>query len=127
MLFGTGFGIFQAPNQSAIIGAAPRASLATSMGVANTMRMLGSATGMAIAGTLYAQQQSARLSNLIDQGLAGELTERLSAIGAFQYVIFLASTIGVVSILTAFFTGNRSVPRIINETSSEEGGRVLER
>ena len=126
MLFGTGFGIFQAPNQSAIIGAAPRASLATSMGVANTMRMLGSATGMAIAGTLYAQQQAARLSDLIDQGLAGELTERLSVVGAFQNVIFLAAMVGIVSILTSFFTGNRFAPRGMTETLPGEGGQVFE-
>jgi EmrB/QacA subfamily drug resistance transporter len=125
MLFGAGMGIFQAPNQSAIISAAPRASLATSMGVANTMKMLGSATGMAIAGTLYAQQQAARLADFADRGLAGGLTERLSVIGAYQSVMFLAAMISVVSILTSFFTGNKA-PRGMPEVSNDQAGRVFE-
>ena len=90
------------------------------------MRMLGSATGMAIAGTLYAQQQAARLSNLVGQGIAADLTEKLSVVGAFQNVIFLGAMIGVVSIFTSFFTGNRLIPRVITETPGEESEPVLE-
>jgi len=105
LLFGVGMGIFMAPNQSAVIGAAPRTNLATSLGVSNTMRLLGSSVGMAVAGTLYAQQQLVYTAELTAGGTAPELVERLSVIESFQYVILLAAAISFVSILTAASIG----------------------
>lgn len=105
LLFGVGMGIFMAPNQSAVIGAAPRTNLATSLGVSNTMRLLGSSVGMAVAGTLYAQQQLVYTAELTAGGTAPELVERLSVIESFQYVIFLAAIVSFVSILTAASIG----------------------
>jgi EmrB/QacA subfamily drug resistance transporter len=105
LLFGLGMGVFMAPNQSAIIGAAPRRSLATAMGVANTMRLLGGAAGMAIAGTLYAYQQAAKFADMAGQDIAPGLMEQLSVIESFQFVIFLGAMISVLSIITAFLIG----------------------
>jgi predicted MFS family arabinose efflux permease len=62
LLFGAGMGAFNPPNQSAMIGATPRSSLATTLGVANTLRLLGSATGTAIGGTLYIRSKKQRNS-----------------------------------------------------------------
>ena len=104
-LFGIGMGVFMAPNQSAIISTVPRRHLATAMGVANTMRLLGGSTGLAIAGTLYARQQTASAAELTLQGIAPDMVERLAVIESFQYVIFLAAIISFISIVTSFFIG----------------------
>jgi EmrB/QacA subfamily drug resistance transporter len=108
LLFGTGMGIFMAPNQSAVVGAAPRANLTTALGVSNTMRLLGSSVGTAVAGALYAHQQLIYEAELTAGGTAPELVEQLSAIESFQYVILLGAAISFVSILTAAAIGKRS-------------------
>ena len=104
-LFGVGMGMFMAPNQSAVISTVPRRHLATALGIANTMRLLGGTTGMALAGTLYARQQIASAGELTAQGIAPDMVERLSVIESFQYVIFLAAIISFISIITSFFIG----------------------
>jgi EmrB/QacA subfamily drug resistance transporter len=113
-LFGVGMGVFMAPNQSAVISTVPRRHLATVMGVANTMRLLGGATGMAIAGTLFARQQTTSAAELALQGIAPDMVDRLSVIESFQYVIFLAAIISFLSIVTSFFIGK---PTVVPEES----------
>ena len=110
-LFGVGMGMFMAPNQSAIIGTVPRRHLATAMGVANTMRLLGGSTGLAIAGTLFAVEQAKHTAELALQDIPPDMVERLSVIESFQYVITLAAIISFASIVTSFFIGrSRPVP-----------------
>ena len=104
-LFGLGMGVFMAPNQSAIISTVPRRHLATALGVANTMRLLGGSTGLAMAGTLFAQQQMASAAELALQDIAPDMVKQLSVIESFQYVIFLAAIISFLSIITSFFIG----------------------
>ena len=104
-LFGVGMGVFMAPNQSAIISTVSRRHLATALGIANTMRLLGGSTGMALAGTLYARQQIASAEELTLQGIAPDMVERLSVIESFQDVFFLAAIISLISIVTSFFIG----------------------
>jgi EmrB/QacA subfamily drug resistance transporter len=105
LLFGVGMGIFTPPNQSAAVGAAPRSSLSTTLGVSNAVKVLGGSTGTAIAGTLYARQQSVKLNELAAQGVSGDMLDRLSAVKSFQQVIFIAAIISIVAIVTAIFTG----------------------
>ena len=104
-LFGLGMGMFMAPNQSAIIGTVSRRNLATALGVANTMRLLGGAAGTAIAGTLYAHQKSLREVEIAAPGIAADMVERLATIESFQYVILLAAVVSFASIITSFFIG----------------------
>jgi len=104
-LFGLGMGVFMAPNQSAFISTVSRRHLATALGVANTMRLLGGATGMAVGGTLYAYQQSSRATELSLQGILPDLVDKLSVTESFQYVILLAAIISFISIITSFFIG----------------------
>jgi len=108
LLFGCGMGIFMAPNQSAIVGAAPRKNLATAMGVANTMRLLGAAIGTAGAGTLYAAQHLTNRTILAERGVDPALIGRLAVVESFQFILILATVLGFTSILTSIFTGDRS-------------------
>ena len=116
-LFGIGMGLFTAPNQSATISAAPRRSMATALGVANTMRLLGASVGTAIAGTIYAHQQAAYKMELIEQGTAVGLAEQLSVIEAFQYVILLGVFISAASVVSSLMIGK---PAVVQEEEAEE-------
>jgi MFS family permease len=98
-------GMFMAPNQSAIIGTVSRRHLATAMGIANTIRLLGGASGMALGGTLYAMKQAERAAALAMQDIPPDMVKTLSVTESFRYCILLAAIICTVSIVTALFTG----------------------
>lgn len=51
---GLGMGLFQSPNNSAIMGAVPRHELATASGLLSLSRLLGQATGVALVGAAWA-------------------------------------------------------------------------
>lgn len=53
---GIGMGVFQSPNNSAIMGSAPREQLGVVSGLLSITRTLGQTTGVAVAGTLWAMQ-----------------------------------------------------------------------
>jgi len=111
LLFGVGMGLFTAPNQSAMIGTVPRSNLASAMGVANAMRLLGSSIGTAIGGTLYAYRLSYNQGLIGAPDVAPGMAERIAVAESFQYVILLAAFISVVSILTALSTGRQEKNR----------------
>ena len=53
-LIGIGMGLFTPPNNSSVMGSAPREHLGTAGGVLNMARSLGMSMGSAVAATLYA-------------------------------------------------------------------------
>lgn len=90
---GVGMGLFQSPNNSAIMGAAPRERLGIASGLLSITRTLGQTSGIAILGALWASQVS-RLSGLP----AGEAT---NAPGGFQ-VTALHFTLHIVIVMISF-------------------------
>jgi MFS family permease len=54
--FGLGFGIFQSPNNSAIMGAAPKEKLGIVSGLLSLSRTLGQTTGLPLMGALFSAQ-----------------------------------------------------------------------
>jgi EmrB/QacA subfamily drug resistance transporter len=53
---GVGIGIFQSPNNSAVMGAVPRQRLGIASGLLSVTRTLGQTTGIALLGALWASQ-----------------------------------------------------------------------
>jgi EmrB/QacA subfamily drug resistance transporter len=62
LLVGLGMGLFIVPNDSAIMGAAPRDKLGVASGILATTRNLGLASGVAFAGTLLSARVTAYTS-----------------------------------------------------------------
>lgn len=58
LLIGVGMGVFQSPNNSAIMGAAPRHRLGIASGMLSITRTLGQTTGIALLGALFASAVS---------------------------------------------------------------------
>lgn len=54
--FGVGMGFFQSPNNSAIMGAAPRQRLGIASGLLSLSRTLGQATGLPLMGAIFTAQ-----------------------------------------------------------------------
>lgn len=59
LLLGVGLGVFQAPNQSAVLGSVPASALGAGNGMLSMMRTLGVVTGVALLGAVYAARQPA--------------------------------------------------------------------
>lgn len=51
-LFGLGTGVFQSPNNSAVMGSAPRRCLGVASGILSTMRSVGMVLGIAVGGAV---------------------------------------------------------------------------
>jgi EmrB/QacA subfamily drug resistance transporter len=70
MPIGAGMGIFQSPNNSAIMGAAPRTQLGVASGLLAISRVLGQTVGTALIGALWAS----RVFDHVGQRLEGGAT-----------------------------------------------------
>jgi len=65
---GFGMGIFQSPNNSAIMGAAPRTRLGIASGMLAVTRTLGQTTGIAVLGALWAGQVFSHAGEVLAAG-----------------------------------------------------------
>jgi EmrB/QacA subfamily drug resistance transporter len=65
---GIGIGVFQSPNNSAVMGAVPRERLGIASGLLSLTRSLGQTTGIAILGAVWASRVAARAGSDIAGG-----------------------------------------------------------
>jgi MFS family permease len=65
---GIGMGIFQSPNNSAIMGVAPKSQLGVVSGILAESRVLGQTIGMAIIGAFWASRVFAHGSEILEGG-----------------------------------------------------------
>jgi MFS family permease len=65
---GIGIGIFQSPNNSAVMGAVPRARLGVASGLLSITRTLGQITGIAALGALWASRVMIRAGHDLPDG-----------------------------------------------------------
>ncbi len=65
---GIGMGIFQSPNNSAVMGAVPRKRLGVASGLLSVTRTLGQTTGIAVLGALWASRVFAHAGETLAQG-----------------------------------------------------------
>jgi MFS family permease len=65
---GVGMGMFQSPNNSTIMGAAPRSRLGIASGMLSVTRTLGQTAGIAILGALWAGQVFKHAGNVLPGG-----------------------------------------------------------
>ncbi|MDA1096460.1 MAG: MFS transporter [Chloroflexi bacterium] len=89
LISGAGSSIFGPANNSAIMGAVPPTHLGTASGMIATVRQVSQATGLALAGTLFAIFKAKHETELIAGGAATEFAERQAAALGFQEVLTL--------------------------------------
>jgi len=100
-IMGLGFGLFQAPNSAALLGAAPPHRLGIASGLLALMRNLGMSIGLATAGAVFASRQALYVS----QGVSAPM----AFTGGFRDAHVLAAAVCVVS-LTATLLQGAGVP-----------------
>lgn len=102
---GLGMGIFQSPNNSAIMGSAPQERLGVVSGMLAITRTMGQTMGIALLGALWASRVSFYEGGMLDAGATE--ASALSQVGGLNdtlhivvVLIFIAFMIGLWSLIT---------------------------
>ena len=105
ILNGIGSGMFQTPNNSAVMGAVPpnRRGIASSL-LAN-MRNIGMVLGVAVSGALFGSLQDYLNRVLTSQGLAAAQVKTQAFIGAMQFTLMFAAGLALVAVFTSLVRG----------------------
>lgn len=117
MLTGLGIGLFQSPNNSAVMGNAPREALGVAGGLLAVVRTLGQTSGIAIAGAIWASQVVATLGSAVDP-ITNAPPEALAA--GFDRAMIVAAVVALLAIPPSLM-GNRAA------ASSPSEPRAVER
>jgi len=94
---GIGMGLFQAPNNSAVMGRAPRNRLGVASGLLNLSRTMGSSTGIPLMGALFATQVSSlsglpagtELADLPREAIAGAVAGAYRTAALLGLIVFI--------------------------------------
>jgi EmrB/QacA subfamily drug resistance transporter len=95
---GLGLGIFQSPNNSAIMGAVPPAYMGVGGGIMTLTRLLGVTTGVAVLGSVWAASVAARLGGSLPPGGATAAPPE-AQVAAMQTTLTIAAVIIGVAVL----------------------------
>ncbi len=115
-LYGAGAGLFQAPNNSAVLGAAPPGCRGVASGMLVTARQLGQMLGVAVAGALWVGRQAAYAAD----GLPPEEALALGLRDAFWGL----ALIGLLAVTISWLRGpslSSKIPRGDRERHPEVG------
>ncbi len=94
---GLGFGMFQTPNNSAIMGSVPSLNRGTASGTLATMRNIGMCLGVAVSGALFSSLQNASTAELLAQGQSGGLLQNNAFINAMHGTFMAAAIVALLS------------------------------
>lgn len=103
-IFGLGTGIFQSPNNSAVMGSAPRPQLGVASGILSTVRNVGMVFGIATGGAvLYALVSPAILQQ---PSLVGE--EAAEFLSGLRYAYLAGAILSGIAAVTSIITIRRA-------------------
>jgi len=119
--FGLGMGLFQPPNNSAMLGAVPVNRLGIVSGMISALKNLGSMTGVAVTSLVLTVTQLTVMNRLADLGVAGGLAERQSFVTAVRLMALLSAGICLVVALTSFLRGDSQANKESKDLAAVEG------
>jgi len=93
---GIGMGVFQSPNNSAIMGSVPRARLGIASGMLSISRVLGQTVGIATLGALWASRVIARTGIILEEGAtAAPVTDQVAGLHDTFLLIMVMITLAL--------------------------------
>ncbi len=116
IVLGIGMGFFTPPNNSAIMGAAPKDKLGTASGVLNMMRSLGLIFGVDISGVIFTTLEHRYLTEKgfhnVEHVFANSTIPVTVKDGAFMHgFVYVMGVLLVLTVASAFFSvSNKSEP-----------------
>lgn len=125
-LLGLSFGTFQAPNNSAVMGAVPHARLGVASGLVTITRIIGWITGIAVMGTIWAVRTSAYAGG----GAAEDAPATAQAAGLSDVLVISVGVVAAITLLSWRVWRGRwdaTVQAGTRDPASAAGGRRGER
>src|SRR5579885_1385962 len=111
VLTGVGQAMFQSPNNSALMGAAPRGQQGVAAGFLATGRVVGQSLSVALAGAVFASFGGALAGHILvtTQRLPASVVQQLDATfaTAFHYTFITCAAIAAIGILTSLVRGKQ--------------------
>ena len=111
---GLGFGIFQTPNNSAIMGSVPAQRRGIASGTLATMRNIGMALGVAVSAALFEFFSQSANQAFVTDGLSGQALENAAFVNAIHNTYLAAAAVALLS-MTASLIKGRVRPKRDNE------------
>ncbi len=99
ILLGLGFGLFQSPNNSMVMGSVARTSLGVAGGLLAVMRTLGQTVGVAIAGAIWATQVTAAAGRVYDPITAAPPAALVAGMHDAMVIAALLAALGIIPTL----------------------------
>jgi EmrB/QacA subfamily drug resistance transporter len=120
IVFGAGQGLFTAPNNSAIMGAAPPERLGVAGGVLNITRTLGTSLGVALATVVF----TARLAALTGHAISTAQAPRTAVLSGVRNTLLLFAVVALVAAGLSLVRGDgSSSPGGVQIVGAETAGR----
>ena len=114
---GIGMGIFQSPNNSAVMGSAPRNRLGIASGILAITRTLGQTAGISIMGALWASQTFRFAGEVIPEGATyAPIPAQISGLHSTFYVTCVMLAVGLGLSIWAFVLSKENT----NESQSSK-------
>lgn len=102
---GLGFGLFQTPNNSAIMGNVPVQNRGTASGTLALMRNIGMALGVAISGALFGILNNVAQTVYTAAGQTGAQLSDSVFVYAFHYTLYAAVAAALISMISSLIKG----------------------
>lgn len=118
LLMGVGFGLFQSPNNSTIMGSAPRSALGVASSLLAVMRTLGQTTGVAVAGAVWAALVTSAAGRLYEP-ITSAPPEALVA--GLHGAMIMGATLAAIGIVPTLL---RSRPAVAEQAAERRVSRV---
>jgi len=105
LLLGLGNGVFQAPNNSAIMGSVPREHQGLAGGFMASMRNIGMVMGVALAGAVFNIRLAYHREGLAAGGLSGTALDDGAFVAALHDALLVAAVLGLCGVITSLIRG----------------------
>ena len=100
--YGIGIGVFQSPNNSAIMGSVPAEYTGVAGGLLHLTRLLGQIVGIAVLGSIWAARVAAASGGILPEGGATS-ADPVAQVAGLHSIFLIAALIMVVATLIGFW------------------------
>ncbi len=105
ILTGIGSGLFQTPNNSAVMGSASQEHRGVASGTLATMRNIGMVMGVAVSGALFSSSQNNAMAIFASQGMTDSLQKGNAFIYALHITFTAAVIVSFMAVIASFVKG----------------------
>jgi EmrB/QacA subfamily drug resistance transporter len=106
IVVGLGIGLFQTPNNSAIMGAVPKTKSGVASGMLATMRNIGMVLGVALSGAIFSSSNNWLTGLLKAQGFHGDELTKNAFVGALHITYLVGALFAFVAVITSLIKGS---------------------